>query len=110
MHRHSFVELHFTANNIKILNVAQEWRIYVADYNETYLGWVFMYWGPVLSKFTFLNRFSWKFLIPNFTEIRSVGSTLIHEDRQTDATKLVGAASLYDVTQVPEYHSMNNYL
>jgi hypothetical protein len=32
------VELHFTANNIKILSVAQQWRIYVANNNETYLG------------------------------------------------------------------------
>ena len=56
MHCHSFVELHFTANNIKILSVAQQWSINFADYIETYLGWVFMYWGQVLSKFTFSQQ------------------------------------------------------
>jgi len=43
-------------------------------------------------------------------ELLPMGSTLIYEDRQTDATKLIGPANLYDATQVPEYHSMNNYL
>jgi len=42
---------------------------------------------PILSKFVFCQQISIeKSAIPNFTEIRSLGATMIYEDRQTDMT------------------------
>jgi len=59
------------------LSVAQQWRIYVADYNETYLAWVFMYWGLVLRKFTFSQQIFMEISNTKFHGITSYG---IHAD------------------------------
>jgi hypothetical protein len=71
------------------------WRIHIAGKNETYVG--FHVECPIFcslaTKFGFLGSLS---PISNITKIRTMGAVLIHVDRRTDMTKLIGAFRDYE--------------
>ena len=75
------------------------WQLTNIDYNQYVFGSSYSvryFFLPILNKCGFLSSDIHKSVVPNFIEMRPVGTGLIHADRQTDMTKEIGSFRDYD--------------